>query len=73
MLFVQAENLFLEVLKRLLVGGEETKKESNAVVEISLKLASIYQARGDVDKARQGFDFCTKTQERKIQRQGENT
>jgi len=70
---LQAEKLFVEVLKRLLAGGEEEqlRKESNAVVEISLKLASIYQARGEMDKAHQGFEFCTKTQERKIQKQGE--
>ena len=72
-LALQAEKLFVEVLKRLLAGGEEEqlRKESNAVVEISLKLASIYQARGELDKAHQGFEFCTKTQERKIQKQGE--
>lgn len=68
----QAESLFVEVLKRLVGSGEdEARKESNAVVEISLKLASIYRARGDLDKARQGFEFCTKTQQRKIQHQEE--
>ncbi len=60
----------MEVLKRLLAGGAEERKEGNDVVEISLKLASIYLARGDLNKARQGFEFCTKTQERKITQQG---
>ena len=72
MSLLKAENLFVEVLKRLVGSGEdEARKESNAVVEISLKLASIYKARGDLDRARQGLEFCTKTQQRKMQNKGE--
>ena len=66
----QAERLFTEVLKRLLGAGE--RQDSNAVVEISLKLAEIFLRNGDYAKAEQGFEFCTKTQQLKVETQGES-
>ena len=45
-------------------GGEA--KDSNAVVEISLKIAQIFQAKGETEKAEQGFIFCVECQRKKI-------
>lgn len=45
--------------------------EDNAIVEISLKLSSIYSHLEDYEKAAQGFQFCIGTQEKKLQTQGE--
>jgi len=60
----QAERLFTDVLKRILSSGEA--ENSNAVVEISLKLALIFAARGDLAKAEQGFLFCLGCQKEKL-------
>ena len=46
--------------------------DDNAVVEISLKLASVYASRGEYEKAVQGFQFCIGTQEEKIKKYGES-
>lgn len=46
-------------------------EDDNAVVEISLKLASVYASEGDFEKAVQGFQFCIATQEEKISKHGE--
>ena len=45
-------------------------QDSNAVVEISLKLAHIFMVQNHVDKAKQGFEFCTKTQQLKVEAEG---
>jgi len=60
----QAERLFKTVLSRLLAAGEPA--DSNAVVEISLKLAAIYAATGALHQAEQGFAFCLAAQQRKL-------
>lgn len=67
--YSKAETLFKEVLKRVLADG--MAEDDNAVVEISLKLASVYASRGDYEKAVQGFHFCIGTQEAKIKKYGE--
>lgn len=64
----QAERLFTDILKRLLANGEA--QSSNAVVEISLKLAEIFLRNGNYVKAEQGFEFCTKTQQLKVATEG---
>lgn len=46
-------------------------EDDNAVVEISLKLASVYASRKDYEKAVEGFHFCIGTQEAKIKKVGE--
>ena len=63
-LFGQAERLFTTVLQRLLSGGEPP--DSNAVVEISLKIAQIFHQTGRMEKAEQGLRFCVETQRRKV-------
>eukprot|EP00092_Neocalanus_flemingeri_P006783 GFUD01007326.1.p1 GENE.GFUD01007326.1~~GFUD01007326.1.p1 ORF type:complete len:361 (+),score=138.79 GFUD01007326.1:47-1129(+) len=60
----QAERLYTTVLKRILAVGEE--QDSNAVVEISLKLAQIFLARGELAKAEEGFRFCSESQQKKV-------
>lgn len=65
----QAERLFTEVLKRILAAGES--QDSNAVVEISLKLATIFNAQNNFTKAEQGFEFCIKTTRSKVEKEGE--
>jgi len=60
----QAERLFTTVLKRLLAEGEA--QDSNAVVEISLKLSQIFLSNGDLAKAEQGLAFSTETMGRKV-------
>lgn len=60
----QAERLFTSVLQRILAGGEQ--KDSNAVVEISLKLANIFATNNNFEKAEQGFMFCAASQREKL-------
>ena len=64
----QAERLFTNVLQRILAEGEA--QESNAVVDISLKLAKIFVANNDLHKAEQGFKFCTEAMAKKIRNSG---
>jgi len=68
--FGQAERTFNQVLRRILSNGEP--QDSNAVVEISLKLAQIFLAQKDIPKAEQGFEFCKKTQQIKVEKEGED-
>ena len=63
-LYGQAERLYTTVLKRLVGGGEP--QDSNAVVEISLKIAQIFQQTGRTEKAEQGLRFCVETQRKKV-------
>ncbi|KAK8746873.1 hypothetical protein OTU49_016872 [Cherax quadricarinatus] len=67
--YLKAEKLFKEVLQRILSGG--MAEDDNAVVEISLKLASVYASMFDYEKAVEGFQFCIATQEDKIKKYGE--
>ncbi|MPC41440.1 tetratricopeptide repeat protein 19, mitochondrial-like [Portunus trituberculatus] len=67
--YPKAEQLFKDVLQRLLSGG--MAEDDNAVVEISLKLASVYASVENYEKAVQGFQFCISTQEEKINKKGE--
>ena len=41
--YVKAEKLFVSVLQRLIAKGEE--KDSNRVIDISLKLAKIFETK----------------------------
>lgn len=68
--YTKAEKLFKDVLQRMFSDG--MPEDDNAVVEISLKLASVYASRGDYEKAVEGFHFCLGTQEEKIKKHGEN-
>ncbi|XP_041103535.1 tetratricopeptide repeat protein 19, mitochondrial isoform X2 [Polyodon spathula] len=62
-----AEKLFKASMSFLLAHG--AKEDDNAVIEMSLKLASIYAAQNQHQLAIHGFQFCTETLEEKIQKQ----
>ncbi|XP_006007802.1 tetratricopeptide repeat protein 19, mitochondrial isoform X2 [Latimeria chalumnae] len=63
----QAEKLFKAAMSFLLSSGSE--KDDNAIIEMSLKLASIYGVQKQHQLAIQGFEFCIETLEEKIQKQ----
>lgn len=62
----KAEKLFVEVMQRSIASG--TSRDDNAIVEMSLKLAEIYDHRKDAKKAEQGYRFCIDTQEKKLEK-----
>ncbi|KAF6097955.1 tetratricopeptide repeat domain 19 [Phyllostomus discolor] len=64
-----AEKLFKATMSYLLGGGMQ--QEDNAIVEISLKLASIYAAQNRHEFALAGYEFCISTLEEKIEREKE--
>ncbi|XP_048222677.1 tetratricopeptide repeat protein 19, mitochondrial isoform X1 [Perognathus longimembris pacificus] len=66
-----AEQLFKATMSYLLGGG--MKQEDNAIIEISLKLASIYAAQNRQEFALAGYEFCISTLEKKIEREKELT
>ncbi|XP_053424598.1 tetratricopeptide repeat protein 19, mitochondrial isoform X2 [Nycticebus coucang] len=64
-----AEQLFKATMSYLLGGG--MKQEDNAIIEISLKLASIYAAQNRQEFALAGYEFCISTLEERIEREKE--
>ncbi|KAM7068637.1 tetratricopeptide repeat protein 19, mitochondrial isoform 5-T6 [Molossus nigricans] len=64
-----AEKLFKATMSYLL--GEGMQQEDNAIIEISLKLASIYAAQNRQEFALAGYEFCISTLEGKIEREKE--
>ncbi|XP_073705673.1 tetratricopeptide repeat protein 19, mitochondrial isoform X1 [Garra rufa] len=64
-----AEKLFKAALSFMLSGG--TPQDDNAVIEMSLKLASIYATQNKNELAEHGFEFCTDSLEAKIEKQKE--
>ncbi|PKU33073.1 tetratricopeptide repeat protein hypothetical protein [Limosa lapponica baueri] len=63
----QAEKLYKASMSYLLAG--DTKEDDNAILEMSLKLASIYAAQKQHKLALAGFEFCILTLEEKIAKQ----
>uniref|UniRef100_A0A673N7U3 Tetratricopeptide repeat protein 19, mitochondrial-like n=1 Tax=Sinocyclocheilus rhinocerous TaxID=307959 RepID=A0A673N7U3_9TELE len=66
---LQAEKLFKAAMSFMLSGG--TPQDDNAVIEMSLKLASIYATQNKNKLAEHGFQFCTESLEAKIEKQKE--
>ncbi|XP_016000615.1 tetratricopeptide repeat protein 19, mitochondrial isoform X3 [Rousettus aegyptiacus] len=64
-----AEKLFKATMSYLLGGGMQ--QEDNAIIEISLKLASIYAAQNRQEFALAGYEFCISTLEEKIEKEKE--
>ncbi|XP_035198861.1 tetratricopeptide repeat protein 19, mitochondrial [Oxyura jamaicensis] len=62
-----AEKLYKAAMSFLLAG--DTKEDDNAVLEMSLKLASIYAAQKQHKLALAGYEFCILTLEEKIAKQ----
>ncbi|NXT85309.1 TTC19 protein, partial [Zapornia atra] len=62
-----AEKLYKASMSYLLAG--DTKEDDNAILEMSLKLASIYAAQKQHKLAMAGYEFCILTLEEKIAKQ----
>ncbi|XP_042647506.1 tetratricopeptide repeat protein 19, mitochondrial isoform X5 [Tyto alba] len=62
-----AEKLYKASMSYLL--AEDTKEDDNAILEMSLKLASIYAAQKQHKLALAGYEFCILTLEEKISKQ----
>lgn len=59
-----AEKLYKATMSSMLAG--DTKEDDNAILEMSLKLASIYAAQKQHKLALAGYEFCILTLEEKI-------
>lgn len=64
-----AEKLFKAAMSFMLSGG--TPQDDNAVIEMSLKLASIYAEQNKAELAEHGFRFCLESLEAKLEKQKE--
>ncbi|XP_054022229.1 tetratricopeptide repeat protein 19, mitochondrial isoform X2 [Dryobates pubescens] len=62
-----AEKLYKATMSYLLAG--DTKEDDNAILEMSLKLASIYAAQKQDKLALAGYQFCILTLEEKVAKQ----
>ncbi|KAK2822960.1 hypothetical protein Q5P01_023025 [Channa striata] len=62
-----AEKLFKAAMSFMLSGG--TPEDDNAVIEMSLKLATIYAEQNKSELADHGFRFCTESLEAKLEKQ----
>lgn len=60
-----AETLFIEVLKRVMIKGMKPNEEP--IIEISIKLATIYSKTGDFSKCDEGFRFCLEEQKKRVE------
>ncbi|XP_069047212.1 tetratricopeptide repeat protein 19, mitochondrial isoform X3 [Lepisosteus oculatus] len=65
--FPEAEKLFKAAMSFLLASGAQ--EDDNAVIEMSLKLASIYASQNKPELAEHGFEFCAESLEAKIEKQ----
>ncbi|XP_077167950.1 tetratricopeptide repeat protein 19, mitochondrial isoform X2 [Paroedura picta] len=65
--FDHAEKLFKAAMSFLLAGN--MKQDDNAIIEMSLKLASIYAAQHQDHLAQSGYRFCILTLEEKLAKQ----
>uniref|UniRef100_A0A4W5Q4S3 Tetratricopeptide repeat domain 19 n=1 Tax=Hucho hucho TaxID=62062 RepID=A0A4W5Q4S3_9TELE len=61
-----AEKLFKVAMSFMLSGG--TPQDDNGVIEMSLKLATIYAGQDKNDLAEMGFQFCTESLEAKLEK-----
>ncbi|KAL5012202.1 hypothetical protein ScPMuIL_010753 [Solemya velum] len=64
-----SEKLFKETMKGCLQTG--STKTDNDIIEISVKLASIYALLKRDSEAEQGFEFCIETQKSKVSKDSE--
>ncbi|XP_014828831.1 PREDICTED: tetratricopeptide repeat protein 19, mitochondrial isoform X6 [Poecilia mexicana] len=65
-----AEKLFKAAMSYMLAGG--TPEDDNAVIEMSLKLATIYAEQNKAELAEHGFSFCVESLEGKLEKQTED-
>ncbi|KAK5620028.1 hypothetical protein CRENBAI_003137 [Crenichthys baileyi] len=64
-----AEKLFKAAMSFMLAGG--TPEDDNAVIEMSLKLATIYAEQNKAELAEHGFRFCMESLEAKLEKHKE--
>ncbi|KAM4729026.1 tetratricopeptide repeat protein 19, mitochondrial isoform 2-T2 [Anableps anableps] len=64
-----AEKLFKAAMSFMLSGG--TPEDDNAVIEMSLKLATIYAEQNKAELAEHGFRFCVESLEAKLEKHKE--
>uniref|UniRef100_A0A1A8DAJ1 Tetratricopeptide repeat domain 19 n=1 Tax=Nothobranchius kadleci TaxID=1051664 RepID=A0A1A8DAJ1_NOTKA len=64
-----AEKLFKAAMNFMLVGG--APQDDNAIIEMSLKLATIYAEQNKLELAEHGFTFCTESLEAKLEKHKE--
>lgn len=62
----KAESLYKEVLKKILGRGRVTD-DDEAVIDISLQLATIYTEKKDWEKAEEGYRFCIQRQKKRVE------
>ncbi|XP_076600459.1 tetratricopeptide repeat protein 19, mitochondrial isoform X3 [Chaetodon auriga] len=62
-----AEKLFKAAMSFMLAGG--LPQDDNAVIEMSLKLATIYAEMNRAELAEHGFRFCTESLEAKLHKE----
>ena len=60
----EAEKLYKETVKGLLQQKKE--KDDNAIIEISLKLATIFAIERRYEEAQEGYLFCTNLLDKKL-------
>ena len=64
--YIKAEKLFVDVMQRQ-IGEKGVQQNDNSIVEMSMKLATIFWKTNEHEKAQQGFEFCIDSQESKIE------
>lgn len=68
--FEKAETLFKFVLSRLL--AKKVPEDDLSIIHISLKIADIYEKRGDIKKAETGYKFCLEHLQKHLANDSEN-
>ena len=63
--YTKAEKLFVDVMQRQ-ISYKGVAKDDNSIIAMSLKLAAIFSKTEQHEKARQGFEFCIDTTEKKL-------
>ncbi|XP_030220385.1 tetratricopeptide repeat protein 19, mitochondrial isoform X2 [Gadus morhua] len=61
----KSEKLFKATMSYMLSGG--TPENDNGIIEISLKLATIYAGQNKTELAEHGYRFCTESLEAKLE------
>ena len=61
----KAEHL-LKVTAQRLTGLQGYALNDNAIIEMSIKLAEIYDRTEHIDKAISGYEYCIKAQKEKV-------
>ncbi|KAL1123721.1 hypothetical protein AAG570_001494 [Ranatra chinensis] len=63
--FGKAEKLFVNVMQRLMSKG--VTEDDLKINHMSLKLAKIYEEKNEFEKAEEGYKFCVKSLQKKVE------